>query len=313
MNGDDKRLLGSYVPLMTLQQLRYLIAVADYGSITAAASAVFVAQPALSRAIRALERELGVELLARDGRGVVFTAEGARVVRLARTILNTVGAIEDIGQNDAPRACEELRVVATPTLAIDLTGVLVPAFAELHPEIHLEVIRRDGREVLVQALCDGVAHLGLVDLPIAEQLKTHRLHQREVVLVSPAELELPDPVPLDRLDGLPMVLSSRGSGRRTEMEAMFAGLGIRPKPALETDERVAWVACVLDGQGSLIWYRDMAERTFGERARIRSFDPALTRMVGLVHLPRPLSRAARAFILFARQPGSFGSAYGVGR
>lgn len=53
----------------TLAQLRYLVAVADCRSITGAAASVFVAQSALSRAVQAMERDLGVELLARRGRG----------------------------------------------------------------------------------------------------------------------------------------------------------------------------------------------------------------------------------------------------
>lgn len=60
-----------YRPVMTptLAQLRYLVAVADCGSITGAAASVFVAQSALSRAVQAMERDLGIELLARRGRG----------------------------------------------------------------------------------------------------------------------------------------------------------------------------------------------------------------------------------------------------
>jgi LysR family cyn operon transcriptional activator len=55
---------------MNLQQLRYLVATADEGTMTSAATACHVAQPVLTRAVRALERELGVLLLRRRGRGV---------------------------------------------------------------------------------------------------------------------------------------------------------------------------------------------------------------------------------------------------
>ena len=61
---------------MNLQQLRYVVATADAGSMTAAARAVPVAQPALSRAVRALEAELGVELFATRGRSVELTESG---------------------------------------------------------------------------------------------------------------------------------------------------------------------------------------------------------------------------------------------
>ncbi|MER5733602.1 LysR family transcriptional regulator [Streptomyces sp. NPDC002138] len=284
----------------TLAQLRYLVAVADCRSITGAAASVFVAQSALSRAVQAMERDLGVELLARRGRGVDLTPEGARVVRLARTVLDAVEAIDDIGTAHSGGARATLTVVATPTLALDLAADLVPAFTERHPGIDVRLQQYDSREVLTRELLEGRAELALVDLPVDKELTTHHIQEREVVLISPMGSRLPDPVPFRTLDGLDMVLPTPGTGRRTEMEAMFSCLGVRPVPCLEVDERLAWVTGVTDGRGSLIWYRDVVSRAFGHRAEIRSFTPPLLRPVGIAHARRPLSRAARAFIAQAR-------------
>ncbi|MFD7031604.1 LysR family transcriptional regulator [Streptomyces sp. NPDC059917] len=284
----------------TLAQLRYLVAVADCRSITSAAASVFVAQSALSRAVQAMERDLGVELLARRGRGVDLTPEGARVVRLARTVLDAVEAIDDIGAATTGGARATLVVVATPTLALDLAADLVPAFTERHPGIDVRLQQYDSREVLTRELLEGRAELALVDLPVDKELTTHHIQEREVVLISPPGSRLPDPLPFRVLDGLEMVLPSPGTGRRTEMEAMFSCLGVRPVPCLEVDERLAWVTGVTDGRGSLIWYRDVVARAFGHRAEVRSFTPPLLRPVGIAHARRPLSRAARAFIAHAR-------------
>lgn len=285
---------------LTLQQLRYLVAVADCRSITAAAAAVYVAQPALSRAVQALERDLDVELVTRKGRGVELTPEGARVVRLARTVLAAVEAIEDVGAAPSAGVREKLRVVTTPTLAIDVAADLLPAFTARHPEVEVRLLQHDSREALAQCLANGSAELGLVDLPVDRDLSAHPLQEREVVLVSPPGSALPDPLPFRRLDGLRMVLPTRGTGRRTELESMFSRLGVRPVAALEVDERLAWVASVLGGHGSLLWYRGMALRAFGSRAEVRSFTPALLRPVGLVHARNPLSRPARVFLAHAR-------------
>lgn len=284
----------------TLAQLRYLVAVADCRSITGAAASVFVAQSALSRAVQAMERDLGVELLARRGRGVDLTPEGARVVRLARTVLDAVEAIDDIGTPHGKDTRATLALVTTPTLALDLASELVPAFTERHPGIDVRLQQYDSREALVQELGQGRAELALVDLPIDKELSTHHIQEREVVLISPIGSSLPDPLPFRALDGLPMVLPTPGTGRRTEMEAMFSCLGVRPVPCLEVDERLAWVTGVTDGRGSLIWYRDVVLRAFGSRAEVRSFTPPLLRPVGIAHARRPLSRAARAFISHAR-------------
>ncbi|MFD7834648.1 LysR family transcriptional regulator [Streptomyces sp. NPDC059761] len=284
----------------TLAQLRYLVAVADCGSITGAAASVFVAQSALSRAVQAMERDLGIELLARRGRGVDLTPEGTRVVRLARTVLDAVDAIDDIGTPNGKGGRTTLTLVATPTLALDLASELVPAYTARHPGVQVRLHQHDGRESLVQELLDGTSELALVDLPVDKELSTHHIQEREVVLVSPLGARLPDPVPFRMLDGLPMVLPTPGTGRRTEMEAMFSCLGVRPVPVFEVDERLAWVTGVTDGRGSLIWYRDVVLRAFGGRAEIRSFTPPLLRPVGIAHARRPLTRAARAFIAHAR-------------
>ncbi|MCY0951995.1 LysR family transcriptional regulator [Streptomyces sp. H27-S2] len=284
----------------TLAQLRYLVAVADCRSITGAAAAVFVAQSALSRAVQAMERDLGVELLARRGRGVDLTPEGARVVRLARTVLDAVEAIDDIGTPHCGDTRAVLTLVTTPTLALDLASDLVPAFTRRHPGVDVRLQQYDSRETIVQELTQGRAELALVDLPVDKELTTHYMQEREVVLISPAGSALPDPMSFRLLDGLPMVLPTPGTGRRTELEAMFSCLGVRPVPTLEVDERLAWVTGVTDGRGSLIWYRDVVQRAFGSRAEIRSFTPPLLRPVGIAHARRPLSRAARAFIAHAR-------------
>lgn len=284
----------------TLAQLRYLVAVADCRSITGAAASVFVAQSALSRAVQAMERDLGVELLSRRGRGVDLTPEGARVVRLARTVLSAVEAIDDIGTPHGKDARDVLTLATTPTLALDLAADLVPGFTERHPGVDVRLQQHDSREVLVRELTEGRAELALVDLPVDSGLSTHHIQEREVVLISPIGSRLPDPMPFQMLDGLPMVLPCPGTGRRTEMEAMFSCLGVRPVPTLEVDERLAWVTGVTDGRGSLIWYRDVVTRAFGSRAEIRSFTPPLLRPVGIVHARRSLGRAARAFIAHAR-------------
>ncbi|MEV7414948.1 LysR family transcriptional regulator [Streptomyces sp. NPDC089919] len=285
----------------TLAQLRYLVAVADYRSITSAAAAVFVAQSALSRAVQAMERDLGVELLARNSRGVELTPQGARVVRLARTVLDAVEAIEDIGVCHAGSPPAALQLATTPTLAWDLVPDLVEAFTARHPGIEVRLHQLGSREALVEAISNGEPELGLVDLPVDKELSAHPLQEREVVLISPLGTRLPDPVPFRSLEGIPMVLPTPGTGRRTELEAMFGAFGVRPVPALETDERLAWVTGVIAGRGSLIWYRDVVPRAFGQRAQVRSFTPPLLRPVGVVHARRPLSRPGRAFLSHVRQ------------
>ncbi|GAA3149959.1 LysR family transcriptional regulator [Nonomuraea salmonea] len=98
---------------MNLQQLRYVVATAEHRTMTDAARSLYIAQPALSRAIRDLERELGMTLFARSGRGVVVTAQGRRVVKLAQEALDAVHEIEGLA-NQGTVTEAELRIAATP-------------------------------------------------------------------------------------------------------------------------------------------------------------------------------------------------------
>lgn len=80
---------------MTLQQLKYVIEVADRGSITEAAKSLFISQPSLSAAIHELETETGTRLFVRGSRGVLITPEGAEFLGYARQVVQQAALIED--------------------------------------------------------------------------------------------------------------------------------------------------------------------------------------------------------------------------
>ncbi|MBR1470074.1 MAG: LysR family transcriptional regulator [Lachnospiraceae bacterium] len=80
---------------MTLQQIRYVTAVAATGSMNVAAQKLFISQPSLSSAIRELEAEMGITIFGRTTKGVVLTAEGEEFLGYARQILNQVDLLED--------------------------------------------------------------------------------------------------------------------------------------------------------------------------------------------------------------------------
>jgi DNA-binding transcriptional LysR family regulator len=289
-----------YRAAVTLQQLRYLVAVANFGTMTAAAEALYVAQSALSRALKALEHELDTELLAREGRTVGLTTEGVRVVRLARNVLDTVSAIEDIGRIASPVAEKTLTIATTSTLAIGYVARLVAGFCAEHPDAVVEVNRCAGQEGVFAAVRAGEAEIGVVSAPGPPDLRTFRLCETEVVLASPPDLNLPDPLPWSALDGLRMVLPERGSERRSRLESMFAEMWVRPIPSVELNDPIHWVAGVLNGGGSLLWYRDVAEDVFGDTATLRSLDPPLKRAIALVCKERPRAPLARRFLDLAR-------------
>ncbi|KAA8756838.1 LysR family transcriptional regulator, partial [Priestia megaterium] len=78
---------------MTLQQFRYIVEIAKHNSMSKAASALYVTQPSISKAVRDLERELGITILDRTNKGVVFTKDGTELLFYAKMFLEQMESV----------------------------------------------------------------------------------------------------------------------------------------------------------------------------------------------------------------------------
>jgi DNA-binding transcriptional LysR family regulator len=119
--------------------LRAFCSVAEHGSLTRASAALEVGQSVLSRRIAALERDLGVPLFHRNGRGVIATEAAERLLPRARAILAETGAlIEDArGERASPSGVVEIGLV--PVVARPLVSALVQRLRRDYPRIRLRV------------------------------------------------------------------------------------------------------------------------------------------------------------------------------
>lgn len=136
---------------MDLRQLRYFVAIAERGSFSAAASALNIAQSALSRHVQSLEQELGGPLLERGARGVTLSESGRVLLERARFIL---GEVANAGAEIAARNDElsgTVRFGAPPSLASVLFVPLALRFARDHPLVNLRLT-----EGLTEKLCADV-------------------------------------------------------------------------------------------------------------------------------------------------------------
>ncbi|GAA1725097.1 LysR substrate-binding domain-containing protein [Aeromicrobium alkaliterrae] len=149
---------------MELQQLRYVIAVAEESSFTRAAAQCFVVQSALSHQVKALERELGVTLFARTSRRVELTAAGTAFLPSAREALV---AAERAGV-DAAAAEGQVRGRLTIGVIPTVTALDVPAalgeFHRRHPSVRIG-LRVAGSDELETAVAAGEVDVALLGLP----------------------------------------------------------------------------------------------------------------------------------------------------
>lgn len=123
---------------MDLKGLQYVVAVADAGSFTDAASALFVAQPALSRKVAQIEREFGAEFFVRSGRRIGLTEAGKVFCRDARRILSGCQRLEQ-DMDQLLRQAESLRLLCTTNGAVSYAARLVNALREKYPALETAV------------------------------------------------------------------------------------------------------------------------------------------------------------------------------
>ncbi len=266
---------------MNIQQLRYVVATAEHGSMTGAARSLYVAQPALSRAVRQLERELDVTIFSRDGRGVALTADGEAFVAGARQALRSLDALRRAFET--PGHSAELVIAASPTLQASMALPILGALQEQQIELHTRLLGCGSSDQVHDLVTAGRADLGFCDSVVASELDVVPLGRAEVKLVSPSGLDLPDPITFGDLAGVPLILPTVGSDRRARLDRFFEAVGITPTVAIESDERQVWLEAVLLGLASCLWHSVEALRLPRTGVEVRGFDPPQHQDLVAVH------------------------------
>ena len=124
---------------MTIIQLEYLLAVANFGSFSIASEHCFVTQPSLSMQIKALEEELGVMLLDRSKKPVMPTEAGEVVLAQVRETLREFHSIKEVVQQLKGEVSGKIRLGVIPTIAPYLLHRFVPEFVQRYPKVEIEV------------------------------------------------------------------------------------------------------------------------------------------------------------------------------
>ena len=193
---------------MNLRALRYFVAIADAGSLTAAAAAIAIAQPALSRQLRELEADLGVQLLQRSARGVLLTPAGVSLYESAQRMLAEAARIRQHLARPHDTSVATVALGASPTLA----RVLLPPLFESCQRARTGVQLR-AREAFTPELLDWLER-GVVDMAIVTNpepgraLALHPLVGEPFALVSNRALQIAPVVSVSQLARLPLLMTS---------------------------------------------------------------------------------------------------------
>src|SRR5215475_2354297 len=190
---------------MDLRRLEYFLAVVQHGQVTSAASALRVAQPSLSQAIKALERDLGVDLFTREGRTLRPTRAGRALVEPARRVLGDLDTARAAVSDVVELAAGWLDIATHDLLGRDPLVAAVAAFHERYAGVPVRLHSPRDEEELVRLLADGRCELGLAFLPVPEAgLVVQRLGTQEVFVVLPPGSKAPRradaPIPIADLN-----------------------------------------------------------------------------------------------------------------
>lgn len=234
---------------MNLKQIEYFIQVAEQGSFSKAALVQRVAQPALSRQVRALETELRETLLLRNGRGVTLTVAGKRLLQHCHGILQLVAnARHDLdGRRDEPAG--HIVVGLPPSLARQLTQPLVDAFRAGLPKARLSIVEGFSAH-LGEWLSSGRVDVGLVYNPEPlSALEFAPVMTEPLCLIGPPGRKQRKTVPFRDLPRYPLVLPQRGHIFRRLMEVNATLSGVRLDVAWEVSSVPAILDLVRGGYG----------------------------------------------------------------
>lgn len=284
---------------MKLNQLKYFLKIAELGSVSAASRQLYIAQPALSHQVAALEKELEVELFTRTVKGVQLTTAGEKLFHHAGLILRQAeNARADVISNElSPRG--EVRLVIDASKAYTLLPWLVTETEKRFPEVQLNVFDAMSLEA-AQQVADGKVDLGLIpnaaDLSGVEVLPVYReslclvgknlntLKERETIL-------------FEELADYPLVAPSRPHNIRLHIEQ--AALEARRPLDIRYEQNTGLgLRCLINsGIANALIPRDVmnAELNRGELRALKIIQPSIERIHSLVRLKdRPVTTACRA-------------------
>jgi DNA-binding transcriptional LysR family regulator len=250
---------------LTLQQLRYFLATCRHGSFTAAADALYIAQPSVAEQIRRLEHEIGVRLFVRTGRRLELTEAGANLRTHAEQVMAAMDAAE--------AAMQGARHLRGGTASLGTFGVaqrylvseLITNFAARHPDVVVRVIGQHSSEV-IEHVRNGELEAGLVCLPVNEPtLAVDPIMSDEVLFMSRPGPLTEEAITIERfaeqkLIWWPSVSGWRDSIRR-QLRVWAEGAGVELDSSIEVEHLESALKLVEQGLGCSYVLRTIAEST----------------------------------------------------
>jgi DNA-binding transcriptional LysR family regulator len=286
-----------------LQQLRYVVCVAEERRFTRAAARLHVAQPSVSSAVAALEHELGAQLFHRDRSEVTLTGAGEVFLPWARQVLADCEAGATAVRELLGLRRGRLVLGATPSLTTNLLPPLLARFHADHPGIEL-TLHEAGSQDLVERLEQGEADVAVVILPVDRPwVETTPLLEEELVLAVHPDHPLAGrrSIRVAELDQVPLVMFKDGYDLRDATLEACRRAGFAPVLAMQGLEMDGALALAAAGIAAAV-VPESVVASDNRLCLVRFRGAALRRTIGLAsRRDRPYSPAAQAFVSALRE------------
>jgi len=284
-----------------IRQLEYFVHVCDTGSITRAAGQLNVAQPALGMQIKALEEELGTQLLHRTHRGTTVTPEGEIFLEEARHVVARIRDVRQRLREAKGSGAVTVTLGLTPSLATVLTSPLLEALSRTLPRIRLQIYE-EFSHILIGYVENGSLDLALAySVPRSRGLHCEGLLRETLFFITKpgSPLDRPGPIRFDELSKAEFVMSTERDFVRQIVEetmhrherSLAVSYEVESMSAMK-ETVMSGLACCILPYGNLV--RDVAAGTLAARPIV---DPPITRTLYAVRGSERVEGANREALL----------------
>ncbi|WP_193161329.1 LysR family transcriptional regulator [Microbulbifer hainanensis] len=239
---------------MDLKQLNAFLAVADSGSLVAAARRLDLSQPSLSRLIGQLEADLGSRLFRRTGRGVVLTEAGELVLDQARSLLDQATALRQLVAERRGQVNGPLSFGLPPSIGVYLSGPLISDYHRRYPQVRLQISEALSGDLQERLLRHQLELAILYDGAISASLSLRELATESLLLIGGrgAATLAEGEIPFAEASQLPLVLPGLRHGLRSLLEQYALRESHRLNLEVEVDSLRVQIDLVRRGIGYTI-------------------------------------------------------------
>ena len=290
--------------MVNLELYKVFYEVAKSGSLTKAAERLYISQPAVSQAVKQLEKQLGVTLFNRTHKGMELSPQGGKLIySKVEQALHLLGEAENQIEQLYLDAQGTIRIGASETIFEYFLADKIVAYNKQYPQVKIELIAENTLRT-IEDLKNNRCDVAFVNLPIADDLELkvygNCMRLTDIFITGGKNKELTDgTIPLARMQDYPLVVLEKNTVARKSLDSFLASVGIDLKPAIEISSWEVMKRLVIRGMGVGVIPKEYVSHRLADHSlyEVKVDPPLPARSVGMAILNKAqISYALRMFI-----------------